>query len=164
MTCRWYVLCSKPNKEQILYRQLQSQGFELFYPRYYEPNDTTGKLQLKPYSPGYMFVRCDLKIIGISKFQWMPNSEGLVSFGLNPPHVPDTLLGSIKRHVDQLCHMNEEKYIDSTSKDGIETNKEDSRLNEYWSIIDLNKSSDERVKGLLRMLQGMSSSKVSRVS
>jgi hypothetical protein len=94
----------------------------------------------------------------------MPNSEGLVSFGLNPSHVPDTLLGAIKRHVDQLCHMDEEKYINLSSKDRTETNNVDSRLNEYWSIIDLNKSSDERVQELLRMLQGMSSSEVSRVS
>ena len=164
MTSRWYVLCSKPHKEQVVSRQLLSQGFDIYYPRYLEANDKAGKPQVKSYFPGYMFVKFDPNIVGLSKFQWMPNTEGLVCFGLKPAYVPDGLLDAIRRHVDQLNLANEESSLVSDLEANIETNRQESRLNEYGAIFDPQSSSDERVRALLGMLEGMSVSPTTRDS
>ena len=162
MASRWYVLCSKPHKEQTLSQQLQSQGFEIYCPRFFEPNDKSGKFQVKPYFPGYLFVRFDPNMVGISKFQWMPNTEGLVSFGLTPAYVPDAMLEAIQRHVDQLNLASGGSFSSSDSENKFETKNEDSRLKEYGTIFDPKNSSDERVRELLRMLQGMNVSATTR--
>ena len=152
MTGRWYVLCSKLSKEEILLRQLQSQGYDIFYPRYFTANGNTGRLQIKAYFPGYLFIRLDLNIINQTAFQWMPNSEGLVSFESRPAYVPDNLVEAIKRHVDKLNSMRLVDLVKSTdnSEGIIQSNSFEGSLT---TIFDARLSSDERVKGLLSMLR-----------
>ena len=152
MTSRWYVLCSKLNKEEVFLRQLQSQGYDIFYPRYFTANGSTGRLQIRAYFPGYLFIRLDLTSINQSAFQWMPNSEGLVSFESHPAYVPDNLVEAIKRHVDKLNSMRLVDLVKSTDiSEG--TDRRNSPDGSYDAIFDARLSSDERVKELLRMLQ-----------
>ena len=151
MTGRWYVLCSKLSKEEVLLRQLQSQGYDIFYPRYFTANGTTGRLQIKAYFPGYLFIRLDLNSINQTAFQWMPNSEGLVSFENRPAYVPDNLIEAIKRHVEKL---NSKRLVDLVKNAEISEGSvprigvEDS----LTTIFDAKLTSDERVRGLMRML------------
>lgn len=152
MTSRWYVLCSKLNKEEVFLRQLQSQGYEIFYPRYFTANGSTGRLQIRSYFPGYLFIRLDLNSINQSTFQWMPNSEGLVNFESHPAYVPDNLIEAIKRHVDRLNSMRLVDLVKSadTAKGSVQRNSSEGA---YEAIFDASLSSDERVEELLRMLQ-----------
>jgi transcriptional antiterminator RfaH len=149
---RWYVLCSKLNKEEILLRQLQSQGYDIFYPRYFTANGSTGRLQIRAYFPGYLFIRLDLNTVNQSAFQWMPNSEGLVTFESRPAYVPDNLVEAIKHHVDKL---NSKRLVDLVKNTDIGegTVQSNSFEDSYDAIFDAKLSSDERVKELLRMLQ-----------
>jgi len=145
-------LCSKLNKEEIFLRQLQSQGYEIFYPRYFTANGSTGRLQIRSYFPGYLFIRLDLNSVNQSAFQWMPNSEGLVRFENHPAYVPDNLIEAIKRHVDKLNSM---RLVDlvKNSDIGEGTIQRNSSESTYDAIFDARLSTDERVKELLRMLQ-----------
>jgi len=155
LVSRWYVLCSKPNKEEILYAQLQSRGYEIFYPRYYTSTTKTGKLNLKSYFPGYLFIRLDFNRDSLSTFQWMPNTEGLVSFGYKPAFVPDTLIDAIQRHVQKLSAERENDTSVMAYKSRSHANR-DERKNGFDTIFDRGLSDDERVRELLRMLQGNS--------
>ena len=152
MAGRWYVLCSKLNKEEILLRQLQSQGYDIFYPRYFTANGDTGRLQIRAYFPGYLFIRLDLNSINHTAFQWMPNSEGLVTFESRPAFVPDNLVEAIRRYVDRL---NSKRLVDLVKNTDIgeSTVQSTSSGDGYGVIFDARLSSDERVKELLRMLQ-----------
>lgn len=152
MSGRWYVLCTKLNKEEILLRQLQSQGYDIFYPRYFTANGSTGRLQIKAYFPGYLFIRLDLNNVNMTAFQWMPNSEGLVNFENRPAYVPDNLVEAIKRHVDKL---NSIRLVDLVKKTDIgESNTVSGSSEDSYDIIfDARLSSDERAKELLRKLQ-----------
>jgi len=132
--------------------QLQSQGYDIFYPRYFTANGATGRLQIKAYFPGYLFIRLDLNSINQTTFQWMPNSEGLVSFESRPAYVPDNLIEAIKRHVDKLNSMRLVDLVKSIdiSEGTVHSSSYEGSLN---TIFDAKLSSDERVKGLLSMLR-----------
>lgn len=56
MTLQWFVLRSKPNKEDFFYDQLLAHRLEVFYPciRVQVVNPRTRKI--KPYFPGYLFI------------------------------------------------------------------------------------------------------------
>ncbi len=152
---RWYVLSCKPNKEGILLRQLQSQGYEVFYPRHFSTNGKTGRLHIKAYFPGYLFIRLDLTQVGQSTFQWMPNAEGLVSFESRPAYVPDILIEAIKKHVEKINATRMKEYaknnqliytthlpfmIDFTRLDNIyvaeEIEKEGTKVHKNWATAD----------------------------
>lgn len=99
---QWYVLRSKANKEMILWRELTARGSECFYPRLYvRPVDPRSR-KVQPYFPGYLFLRADIEKVGISAFQWLPFSGGLLVFDGTPATVPAHLVEAIRRHVDQL--------------------------------------------------------------
>lgn len=153
MVSRWYVLCSKPNKEEVLCAQLQSRGYEIFYPRYDNSTQKTGKSQIRSYFPGYMFIRLDLNKDSLSTFQWMPNTEGLVSFGYKPAFVPDNLIDAIQRHVYKISAMREGSQGAEHEAMGPQQTS-DGHGDGFDKLFDRKLSSDERVRELLRMLQG----------
>ncbi len=102
MAAYWYAVQSKPNKEDALFEQLQSQGFEVFFPRIrVKPVNPRAK-KIKAYFPGYMFVLTDLEKVGFSVFQWMPFARGMVSFDNEPATVPDPLIQAIRRRVEEV--------------------------------------------------------------
>ena len=76
MPAYWYAINSHPHKEDALYRQVQSQGIEAFYPcvRVNPVNPRSKKI--RPYFPGYLFVHVDLEATGDSLFQWLPHARG----------------------------------------------------------------------------------------
>ena len=150
MASRWYVLSSKQNKEEILLRQLQSQGYEVFYPRYFTANGKTGRLHIKSYFPNYLFIRLDFNLVSPSTFQWMPNAEGLVCFETRPAYVPDRLIEAIKKHVDKI-NVSRMRAFGAD----LESSQESRSHPEigFNTVLDVGLTTGERVQGLLRMLQ-----------
>lgn len=151
MAKRWYVLTCKMNKERIVEQQLRSQGYEVFCPIARDSSTKSGRLNQKPYFPGYIFVQVDLDEISVSIFQWMPNTEGLVSFGLKPASVPDTLLRAISRHALEIIDGGKERVGSDSSVTNSNEPIDGSR-----EIFDPYLTSDQRVQVLLRVLEGMS--------
>jgi transcriptional antiterminator RfaH len=143
LASQWYVLCCKPHKEQVILQQLQQMGFETYFPCSLGQNGKTGKLDLRPYFPGYLFVQANLDEVSLSTFQWMPHTEGLVCFETKPAYVPDHLLQAVRRHVNETYTVNLQE-----SSRGVEAG--------YDAILNMSLSEDERVRGLLRILEGLS--------
>jgi transcriptional antiterminator RfaH len=79
----WYAIRSKPRKEEVVWRQIRTQGYDVFYRLRVQPINPRSK-KWRPYFPGYMFVRVDIEHVGLSAFQWMPHAMGLVCFGDEP--------------------------------------------------------------------------------
>jgi transcriptional antiterminator RfaH len=111
-------------------------------------------LQIKPYFPGYLFLKVDLSETSLSTFQWMPYTEGLVCFGTKPAYVPDALVQAIRRHVDELNSTKGKDYLDQRQPDGVRE-KTSGMHGGYRIIFNPGLPSEERVKELLHMLQGM---------
>ena len=102
MAARWYAICSKPHKEEVLWRQLHAYGFEVFYPRFIPNTTPLNMLRAKPFFPGYLFIKTDIESVGISTFQWMPFAAGLVCFGGKPAYVPDSLIQAIQKRIQRI--------------------------------------------------------------
>lgn len=77
-------------------------GFEVFYPRLRVHPVNPRSRKLVPYFPSYLFVAADLEQVGVSVFQWMPHTLGLVAFGGEPSPVPAYLLDAIRRRLEEI--------------------------------------------------------------
>lgn len=150
MAAYWYALQSKPNKEDALFRQLESQGFEVFFPRIrVNPVNPRAK-KIKAYFPGYMFVLTDIKAVGLSTFQWMPFARGVVSFDQEPATVPDSLINALQRRIEEVNAAGGEIFTDLHQGDKVYI--QDGPFSGYEAIFDLRLPGSERVRVLIKLL------------
>jgi len=150
MPVYWYAIQSKPNKEDALFNQLLSQDFEVFYPciRVHPVNPRAKKI--KAYFPGYMFVRTDLEVVGLSTLQYMPFARGMVSFDHEPATVPDALIQAIRRRIGEVNAAGGEVFDGLNKGDKIFIH--DGPFAGYEAIFDLRLPGSERVRVLIQLL------------
>jgi len=150
MTSNWYALRSKPRKEEVVWRQVRTQGFDAFYPRLrVQPVNPRSRIW-RPYFPGYLFVKADINDVGLSAFQWMPHALGLVSFGDEPAIVPDNLIFAIQKRVDEIASVGGELFDGLKRGDRILIS--DGPFVGYEAIFDARVPGSERVRVLLQLL------------
>ena len=150
MTSRWYALRSKPHKEGIVWQQAQARGYETFYPRLRVRPVNPRARKIKPYFPGYMFVQADLDVVGLSTFQYMPYTMGLVCFGGEPAYVPEAAIHAIKRRVGEIAEAGGELF--DGLKHGDPVLIHDGPFTGYAALFDARLHGSERVRVLLKML------------
>lgn len=151
MSVSWYVIRSKPNKEEFLAGQLSAYGVKVFYPRIRVKTVNPRARKLKAYFPSYLFVNVDLEVVGISTLHWMPGAVNLVSFDGEPAPVPDLLISAIERQVD---HINSsQKNMLHGLKHGDPVIIQDGPFAGYEAIFDEQVPGRERVRVLLNYLQ-----------
>jgi len=150
MSFQWYTLRSKPRKEEVLWKQLRSQEFEVFFPRLKVHPVNPRSRRLKPYFPGYMFIQVDLDEVGISTFQWMPHAIGLVSFDGEPATVPENLIYAIRKRVETIMNAGGELF--DGLKHGDQVRISDGPFYGYEAIFDTRLPGSERVRVLIQML------------
>ena len=146
----WYALRSKPRKEDVVWKQLQLQGFETYFPRLKVHRVNPRSRKVVPYFPGYLFINVDLDQIGLSIFQWMPHTVGLVSFGGEPAIVPDNLIYSIRKRVDEINNAGGELFDGLTPGDSVIIS--DGPFRGYEAVFDARLPGSERVRVLLELL------------
>lgn len=146
----WYVLRSKPHREFLLYDQLTARNIECYFPRIKVKPVNPRAAQVKAFFPSYMFVKCNLDVIGINLFKWMPYSQGLVCFDGCPAIVPSNIIAGMGK---KIGHIFENK---TTLKNGIKPGDSvivtDGPFEGYDGIFDTKLSDKERVRVLLKFL------------
>ncbi len=147
----WYVMHSKPNKEEFLYDQLRIRNIETYYPCIKVNPVNPRSRKRKPYFPGYLFVRANLETIGTSTLQWTPGTLGLVDFGGELATVPDEVLETIRHQVERINEISHEKL--ESFKPGDMVRIQSGPLAGYHAIFDSRISGHERVRVLLQMLE-----------
>jgi transcriptional antiterminator RfaH len=150
MPLQWYALRSKPRKEDVVSKQVRDRGIEVFYPRLRVHPVNPRSSKVKPYFPGYLFVRVDIDSVGLSTFQWLPHSTGLVTFGGEPPPVPDHLINAIQRRVAEISSAGGEIFDGLHHGDVVQINY--GPFNGYEAIFDARLPGTERVRVLLQFL------------
>jgi transcriptional antiterminator RfaH len=151
MSKRWYVLRSKPRKEDLVWHQLLIREIECYYPQLrVNPVNPRAK-KVKPYFPGYIFIQVDLDDIGISSLRWMPHTLGLVSFGGEPAIVPDNLIFEVKKRVDRIKELGGEVFDGLKKGDRIKIHS--GIFSGYEAIFDHKIPGKERVRVLLNFLE-----------
>ncbi len=152
MTLQWYVLKSKPNKEDVLYGQVTMRGFEAFFPCLDVNPVNPRARKTKPYFPGYMFVRVALGEVGLSAFQWMPYAAGLVSFDKEPAIIPNDMMRALCKSIEAL---QKKKVVDSQRfQPGNMLTVNEGPFAGYGAIFDTNLPGNDRIRILLMLARG----------
>ncbi len=151
MAVSWYVIRSKPNKEDFLAKQLLAYGMEVFYPCIRVKPVNPRARKVKAYFPSYLFIRADLETVNLSTLHWMPGAVNLVSFDGIPASVPDALIAAVERKVEQI-NASEENFMKGL-KPGDIVQIQNGPFAGYEAIFDGHLSGRERVRVLLNFLQ-----------
>jgi len=146
---QWFVLKSKPNKEMLLYKQMEAYGVKAYLPLLSVNPVNPRARKARPYFTGYLFVNLDLQATGFSFLQWMPYSLGLVSFGGEAVFVSDELIHAIRKQLAKL----EIRKPDPVVKHGDIVTIERGPFTGYKAIFDTCLSGTERARVLLSLLQ-----------
>lgn len=150
MMLSWYVLRSKPRKEDTVYRQIKTHGYDVYYPRMRVSPVNKRSRKIKPYFPGYMFVNVDLDQMGLSTFKWMPHTLGLVCFGDEPAIVPEHLINELQSKVGKIFDIEFDGQNEFNTGDQIVV--KNGLFRGYEAIFDQRISGSERVRVLLKLL------------
>lgn len=150
MMRQWYVLRSKPHKENFLYQQLLGHSIEAYCPRIKVQTVNPRAHKTKPYFPGYVFTNLNLEKTNLATLQWMPGTTGLVSYGGEPAFIHDSLIQAIRRRVDGINNAGGE--LKEFLKPGDDVAIESGPFTGYEAIFDARISGSERVRVLLKML------------
>lgn len=150
MTAHWYVLHSKPNKEALLWEQLDLQQIESYFPCIRIQPVSLHARKMKPYFPGYVFGYVDFEQINLSTLQWMPGAAGIVSFDGIPSSVPDNIITAIRRRVDEINAAGGELFYGLKCGDTVRI--QDGPFSGYDAVFDMRLSGEERVRVLLKLL------------
>jgi transcription antitermination factor NusG len=150
MPIHWYALRSKPRKEDVVWKQVKDRGIEVFMPRLRVHPVNPRARKLVPYFPGYLFVQADIESVGLSTFQWLPYSTGLVSFGGEPAQVPDHLIIAIQKRVEEIAAVGGEIFDGLKQGDVVQINY--GPFQGYEAIFDARLPGTVRVRVLLQFL------------
>lgn len=145
----WYVIQSHPNKEQMLFKQLELLDIEVFFPRIRVKPVNPRSRKIRPYFPGYLFIHTDPNSTETSALKWIPHSKGIVSFGGEASVVPDTLINALKLKIGDEDSILEYKV---EIKSGTPVSIEYGPFEGYEGIFDVRLAGSDRVRILLKML------------
>jgi hypothetical protein len=109
---KWYVLRGKPNKKNLLYRQLFNQQIEFYFPTIKVKAVNPRFQKIKPSFPGYPFVHVDKEFVCLSALSWIPGAVGLVKFGGELAEISTLLLTAIKQQFEKI-NTDDRAFIDN---------------------------------------------------
>ena len=147
---QWFVLRSKPNKEELLCKQMEAYGIEAYLPQVKIKPVNPRARRARPYFTGYLFVKLDLQSKGFSLLQWMPYSLGLVNFGGSPSTIPDEWIHSIQKQIADFTIIEASPY---SIQHGDLVTVERGPFAGHKAMFDTNLSGTERARVLLLLLQ-----------
>jgi hypothetical protein len=152
MALGWYVLRSKPNKEEFFWGQLIAHFIEVYYPYIRAKAANPRAHKDKPYLPGHLFIHVDFHDNPPFFFDGLPGSRGFVMDGIGPAVVPDALIVAIRCKVDQVNTTSGADIHSATS--GQDFAMSDSPSPDFATIFDDCLSGNERVHRLHCLLRG----------
>lgn len=94
----WFVVSTKPRREEYAREQLGRRGIETFLPRILEPGRVLTRAHVAPLFPGYLFARVDLPA-QYGQVIWTPGVRKLIAFGDTPCPVDDAVVDFLRARV-----------------------------------------------------------------
>jgi transcriptional antiterminator RfaH len=95
----WYVVYSKPHKEEQAQFHLRMKGLDVFFPRLDLVRVAEKRKRIIPLFPNYLFVRIHLPT-EFHYVTWSPGVKRLVSFGDRPIPLDDDVVNFLKQQTD----------------------------------------------------------------
>ncbi len=99
----WYLIYTKPQKEQLARENLERQGYEVFLPmaRLRRRRMGRGVTRIEPLFPRYLFIHLDSRTDDWSPIRSTIGVNNLVKFGMYPSAVPAELIELIIDRCDE---------------------------------------------------------------
>ncbi len=91
----WFVVRSKPRKEDCAVRHLTRRGIEVFFPRILEPVGFGNAWATVPLFPGYLFVEIALHR-DFHQVIWTPGVKAFVAFGEIPTAIQPAVVDFLR--------------------------------------------------------------------
>ena len=146
----WYVIHSKPRKENQVYSQLCARSIEVFYPTIRVKPVNPRSSKIRPYFPGYLFAYVDLEAIGVGALQWLPGVNRVVQFDGCPASVPDNFISELEKHITTI---NNAGPIDlNRFKKGDPVKITEGPLTGHEAIFDMRLSAKDRIRVILEVV------------
>jgi transcription elongation factor/antiterminator RfaH len=98
---QWYTLYTKPNAEYQVVTALQKRGIQTYLPEIESVKDRRGR-DRKPFFPCYLFIKADLRVVGLSRVRWTPGLRRIVAFDDWPVPLPDEVINLIRRRLSEI--------------------------------------------------------------
>ncbi len=150
MSLRWYALRVKPHKERFVCGQLAAQAAEYYYPAIRVKPVNPRSAVIRPFFPGYLFVKVDLTVSGLDAFHWLPGVHGLVAFGGTPAAVTESFIVELKKRLQAVEAAG--GWTAYALQPGDPVRIMAGPLAGYEAIFDAHISSEQRVRVLLAFL------------
>ena len=145
----WYVLYTKPHSERQVEEALTAKGIETFYPSLPAPK-RKGRPSTRPYFPCYLFARCNLEEVGISRINWTPGMRHLVAFGGLPARMDGRVLERIRERLAQPHVIDEQgEFLEPGDRVVITTGP----LRDIEAVFDRRLTGQGRARVLVQLLQ-----------
>lgn len=95
---RWYLVHSKPHKEELARVNLERQGYPTYLPRMRTPRKRMGRriIRVEPMFPRYLFIRLDTESDNWAPIRSTLGVANLVRFGMFPSPVPEDLIETLR--------------------------------------------------------------------
>lgn len=151
MSENWYVLNVKPHKERSVCKYLEeTTQLAVYFPAIRVKPKNPRAARVRPYFPGYLFVRLDLQAQGVNALSWTPGAKGLVCFGGEPAVVPENMIHDLKRRISEIDALGE--LPSPGLKPGDRVRIVSGPFEGYEGIFDAQLPGKERVQVLLSFL------------
>ena len=145
----WYVIQTKPKKEQEADSYLSTKGVEIFSPlieTFSMRNGRVGK-ELKPLFPGYIFGNFDLEQ-NYPLVRWAKGVKSVLGFGGYPTSISEEVVEIIKERTDTNGIVRIKQNFKPNDVVRIKTGS----LKDLLGIFERWVSDNERVRILLNMI------------
>ena len=103
----WYVLYTKPQKEDYARFHLSAKRLDVFFPQLWFPHCAKKRKKLVPLFPNYLFVRLKLFSEEFSHAKWSPGVSRIVSFNGIPAPIDHRVVELLR------AQMNREGVIEA---------------------------------------------------
>ncbi len=146
-TRQWYVVYSKPHKEECAQFHLRLKGLEVFFPRLLLPKSSRKSRHIVPLFPNYLFVQ--MRILEEYHYVvWSPGVKKLVSFNGNPLPLEEEAVAFLMQQADPDGIIKARSYL----KVGQEVEIIEGPFQGLIGIIHEPPNVKERVNVLLKLL------------
>jgi transcriptional antiterminator RfaH len=143
----WYVIYSKPHKEEQAQFHLGLKGVETFFPRLHLPGPLEKKKRLVPLFPSYLFARIHLPT-EYHYVIWAPGVKKIVCFSDTPAPIEDTVISFLQQNADDHGVIQARSQL----RRGQEIEVTGGPFNGLWGIIQDPPDAKGRIRILLKLL------------
>jgi transcriptional antiterminator RfaH len=145
----WYVIQTKPRREEEIEIYLSTSGVEIFNPLIEAFTLRNGRMskELKPLFPGYVFAKFDLEQ-NYPLVRWARGVKKILGFGETPASISEEVVETIKTRIDSHGILRVRHHFEPNDVVRIKTGP----LKDLLGIFERWLSDSERVRILLNLI------------